>query len=71
MKKNIYREEIERGYLCTKYGCKFNDPDFCKKRAENNVDEICQICTGIEPTDKGKTSNLQFSTKGMNKRRAA
>jgi len=69
--KNKYREKISMGYLCTKYGCKFNDPDFCKRRAENNVDEICQICTGIEPTEKVRGSNLQFSTKGMNKKRAA
>jgi hypothetical protein len=69
--KHIYREKTPTGFLCTKYGCKFNNPDFCKKRAENNIDDICLMCTGIEPIEKVKHSNVQFSTRGMNKKRAA
>ena len=71
--KHKYREKTSTGFFCTKYGCKFNDPDFCKKRAENDVDDMCQLCTGIEPIEKvkGKHSNLEFSTKGMNRKKAA
>ncbi len=66
-----YREKTALGFFCTKYGCGFNNADFCKKRAENNIDQICQLCTGIEPVEKAKSSKLEFSTKGMNKKRAA
>ncbi len=66
-----YREKTSAGYFCTKYGCGFSDPDFCKKRAENNIDEICLLCTGLTPVEKTKSSKLEFSTKGMNKKRAA
>jgi hypothetical protein len=69
--KHKYREKTATGFFCTKYGCIFNNPDFCKKRAENNIDDICQLCTGIEPVEKVKHSNLEFSTKGMNRKRAA
>ncbi len=66
-----FREKIPSGFLCIKYECKFNNPDFCKKRAENNIDEICLACTGIDPVEKSKSSKLEFSTRGMNKKRAA
>jgi len=66
-----YREKTPIGFFCKKYGCEFNNPDFCKKRAENNIDDICQMCTGIAPIEKTRSSNLEFSTKGMNKKRAA
>jgi hypothetical protein len=67
-----YREKTADGFFCTKYGCRFNNADFCKKRAENNIDEICHVCTGIEPVEKVRGSKkLEFSTKSMNKKRAA
>jgi hypothetical protein len=67
-----YREKTEGGFLCTKYGCEFNNADFCKKRAENNIDEICQACTGIAALEKVKGSKkLEFSTRSMNRKRAA
>lgn len=72
--KYKYREKTSKGFICIKYGCKFNDPDFCKKRAENNIDTVCQLCTGIEAIAKekrGRSSSLEFSTKSMNKKRAA
>jgi len=66
-----YREKTTKGFLCTRYNCEFNNPDFCRKRAENNIDDMCQICTGIEPIEKVRSTNLEFSTKGMNRKRAA
>ncbi len=66
-----YREKTVLGFFCTKYGCGFNNPDFCRKRAENNVDEICQMCTGLEPVAKVKHTSLEFSTRSMNRKRAA
>jgi len=67
-----YREKTSTGFFCVKYGCKFKDPDFCRKRAENNIDTVCQFCTGIAAMEKGsRSSSLEFSTKSMNKKRAA
>jgi hypothetical protein len=70
--KYKFREKTPNGFFCMKYGCSFGDPEFCKKRAQGNIDKICQTCTGIEgETKKGKSSSLEFSTKGMNRRKAA
>ena len=66
-----YREKTSEGFLCTKYGCKFISPDFCKKRAESNIDEICQACTGIEAVKTTKHSSINFSTKSMKGKKAA
>jgi hypothetical protein len=68
-----FREKSSSGFLCTKYGCKFSDPDFCKRRAENNIDDTCQACTEIQAisTSKSKHSNIVFSTKSMNSKKVA
>lgn len=68
-----FREKTAAGFLCTKYECKFSNPDFCRKRAENNVDDTCQLCTEIAaiPTTKTKHSSIVYSTKSMNSKKAA
>ncbi|MEW6585950.1 MAG: hypothetical protein AB1442_10125 [Nitrospirota bacterium] len=69
--KYKYRTKTGAGFICERYECRFTDPEFCRKRAENDIDDICQLCTGIAAVPKTKSSNLEFSTRGMNKKRAA
>ena len=68
--KPIYREKRKGGYYCNRYGCNFTDPDFCRKRAENNVDDNCLACTGLKPVEKRRTSSIEYCTKSMNKKAA-
>ncbi len=66
-----YREKTPTGYLCTKYGCKFSSADVCKKRAENNLDDTCQACTGLTTVKTAKHSSIHLGTRSMRSKKAA
>ena len=69
--KHKYREKTATGFICTKYKCSFSNPEFCKMRAESNIDDTCRTCTGIEAVTATKHTSINFSTKSMNRKKAA